>query len=126
MPETIITADDLKQELNPDDLRTVSYNDTAVMERAICKAVIWARGKVKSAGREYDETDEVIRGIVVKRAVYELFSYIGNESRARAKEEDAADLIETYFGSINTKYNNNESGPAAGMIAAGELPRYGC
>ena len=95
MPETIITINDLKGEMNPDDLRTASYADEAVMERAIRKAVIWVYGKVASTGNKYDETNEVIKDIVLKRAVYELFSYIGSESRAKSKEQDAADLIET-------------------------------
>ena len=124
MPETIITTDDLKGEMNPDDLRTASYADEAVMERAIRKAVIWVYGKVASTGNKYDETNEVIKGIVLKRAVYELFSYIGKEKLAKMKEDDAADLIETYFGSIATKYDEGP-GPAAGAVALPELPNYG-
>jgi len=124
IPETIITIDDLKNELNPDDLRTASYADDEVKERAIHKAVIWVYGKVSTTGKIYDESDEVIKTIVLKRAIYELFSYIGIESRAKANEQDAADLIETYFGSIATKYDDGP-GPASGAIAAPEPPRYG-
>jgi len=124
IPETIITIDDLKNELNPDDLRTASYADDEVKERAIHKAVIWVYGKVATTGKTYDESDEVIKTIVLKRAIYELFSYIGNESRAKANEQDAADLIETYFGSIATKHDDG-LGPASGAIAVPELPRYG-
>ncbi|MDR0455846.1 MAG: hypothetical protein LBH20_04075 [Treponema sp.] len=125
MPDTIITIADLKKELTPSDYNTISFDDKDVAERAIHKAVIWVYGKVKSTGGEYDETNEVIRDIVLKRAVYELFSYVNNESRAKAKEQDAADLIETYFGSISTKYDEGP-GPAAGAIAGAEPPRYGC
>jgi len=124
MPETIITINDLKGEMNPDDLRTVSYADEAVMKRAIDKAVIWVYGKVASTGNKYDEANDVIKDIVLKRAVYELFSYIGSESRAKSKEQDAADLIETYFGSISTKYDEGP-GPAAGAMDTAEPPRYG-
>jgi len=124
IPETIITIADLKKELNPEDLRTASYADDEVKERAIHKAVIWVYGKVATTGKTYDESDDVIKTIVLKRAIYELFSYIGNESRAKANEQDAADLIETYFGSIATKHDDG-LGPASGAIAAPELPRYG-
>jgi hypothetical protein len=124
MPETIITVADLKKELTPSDYNTISFDDKDVAERAIHKAAIWAYGKVKSTGNKYDETDGVIRDIVLKRAVYELFSYTGNESRAKAKEQDAADLIETYFGSISTKYNEGP-GPAAGTVIRAEPPAYG-
>ncbi|MDR0443268.1 MAG: hypothetical protein LBH44_07680 [Treponema sp.] len=124
MPETIITTDDLKKELTAQDYGTLSFDDAAVSERAIQKAVIWVYGKVKSTGNDYNEENEVIRDIVLKRAVYELFSYIGQESRAKMKEKDAADLIETYFGSISTKYNEGP-GPAAGAVSVAEIPPYG-
>jgi hypothetical protein len=124
MPDTIITIADRKKELTPSDYNTISFDDKDVAERAIHKAVIWAYGKVKSTGNEYDETDEVIRDIVLKHAVYELFSYTGNEGRAKAKEQDAADLIETYFGSISTKYDESP-GPAAVAVAGAGPPAYG-
>ena len=124
IPETIITIDDLKKELNPEDFRTASYDDDEVASRAIHKAVIWVYGKVATTGKPYDESNEVIKTIVLKRAVYELFSYIGNESRAKANEQDSEDLIETYFGSIATKYDNGP-GPASGAVVTAEAPRYG-
>jgi hypothetical protein len=124
IPETIITVDDLKKELNPDDFRTASFADDEVARRAVHKAVIWVYGKVASTGKTYDESNEVIKTIVLKRAVYELFSYTGNESRAKANEQDAADLIETYFGSIATKYEDGP-GPASGAMVTEEPARYG-
>jgi len=124
MPETIITINDLKKELTAQDYGTLSFDDKEVAGRAIRKAVIWTYGKVKSTGNEYDETGEVIRDIVLKRAVYELFSYAGQESRAKAKEEDAADLLETYFGAIATKHDDGP-GPAGGAVINAGLPSYG-
>jgi len=124
MQETIITIADLKKELTAQDFNTASFDDKEVAERAIHKAVLWTYGKVKSTGNTYDETNEVIRDIVLKRAVYELFSYIGQESRAKAKEEDAADLIETYFGGIATKHGDGP-GPAGGAVITTEPPPYG-
>jgi len=124
MPETIITIADLKKELTAQDFNTASFDDKDVAERAIRKAVIWTYGKVKSTNNEYDETNDVIKDIVLKRAVYELFSYLGIESRAKAKEEDAADLIETYFGNIATKHNDGP-GPAGGAVITSEPPSYG-
>jgi len=124
LPESIITIDDLKGELNPEDFRTASYADDEVAKRAVHKARLWVYGKVATTGNVYNEADEVIKTIVLKRAVYELFSYVGNESRAKAAEEDAADLIETYFGSIATKHNEG-AGPASGAIVTEEPPRYG-
>lgn len=124
VPETIITVDDLRKDLNPDDLRTASYDDDEVAKHAIRKAVIWVYGKVATTGKTYDESNEVIKTIVLKRAIYELYSYVGNESRAKANEQDAEDLIETYFGSIATKYDSGP-GPASASMAQAEPPRYG-
>ena len=124
IPKTIITIDDLKNELNPNDFRTASFDDDEVAKRSIHKAVLWVYGKVATTRNSYDETNDVIRTIVLKRAIYELFSYIGNESRAKANEQDAADLIETYFGSITTKHNEG-AGPATGAVVTEEPPRYG-
>jgi hypothetical protein len=124
MLKTTITTAGLKKEMTAQDYATAAFDDRAVAARAIRKAVIWVSGKVKSAGGAYDEKDAVIRDIVLKRAVYELFSYLGNESRAKAKEQDAADLIETYFGGIGTEYNEGP-GPAAGAVAGAEPPLYG-
>lgn len=124
MPETIITIGDLKKELTAQDFNTASFDDKEVAERAIHKAVIWTYGKVKSTGNEYDEKNDVIKDIVLKRAVYELFSYLGIESRAKAKEEDAADLIETYYGNIATKHSDGP-GPAGGAVITQEPPSYG-
>jgi hypothetical protein len=124
MPETIITINDLKKEINPDDFRAASFDEEEVAERAIRKAVIWVYGKVASTGNKYDETNEVVKDIVLKRAIYELYSYTGNEKLARMKEEDAADLLQTYFGSISTKYDEGP-GSATGIIYSEEPPHYG-
>jgi hypothetical protein len=93
MPETIITLDDLRGEISPQDFETLSIGDAGVAERAIQKAVIWVYGKVKSTRHDYDETNEVVRDCILKRAVYELYTYTGNESRARSKEEALPALL---------------------------------
>ena len=118
------TKQPLKKEITPEDFRSTSYDDKEVAERSIRKAVIWAYGKVASTGNKYDETNEVIRDIVLKRAVYELYSYIGQENKAKMKEEDAADLIETYFGNIAARHDDGP-GPAFGAVVTTEPPRYG-
>ncbi|MDR2186400.1 MAG: hypothetical protein LBO80_12155 [Treponema sp.] len=123
----MVTVSDVKRDITPQDYLTLTLGDDANAERAIEKAVIWATGKIRSTGNAFDEENEVVKQIVVTRALYELWFFVGYPDRARAKEEDAADLIESYFGSIKTKAGDagNDSGPAGGAVALPELPCYG-
>lgn len=123
------TVAELKQELPAQDFRTFTLGDDSVAERALEKAVIWVRGKVLSTGRVYDPAvDAVARECVFKRAVYELFSFVGAEARAKLKLRDLEDLMEAYFGPPAGKSDtgsDGDGGPAAGVIVKAETPRYG-
>ncbi len=127
--EYVFSVDDLKTEMPPQDFRTFTLGDDSVAERALGKAVIWVRGKVLSTGNEYDPAnDAVVRECVFKRAVYERFSFAGNESRAKPKLRDLEDLMEAYFGPPAGKNDGTSAvdvGPAAGSIIKPDLPRYG-
>jgi hypothetical protein len=123
----MVTVDDVKKDITPQDYQTLTLSDDANAERAIEKAVIWAKGKIRSTGNVFDEENDVVKQIVVTRALYELWFFVGYPDRAKVKEEDAADLIESYFGSIKTKAGKtgNDPGPAGGAVALPELPYYG-
>jgi hypothetical protein len=123
-----VSVDDLKQDLTPQDYDTLTLGDEANAGRAIEKAVIWAKGKILSTGNAFDEGGEVVKQIVITRALYELYFFVGYPEKARAREEDAADLIESYFGSIKTKHDGkaaDTAGPAGGAVVPTELPRWG-
>ncbi len=122
------TVTELQQELPSQDFRTFTLGDASVAERAIESAVIWVRGKVLSTGHAYDPaSDAVVRECVYKRAVYELFSFVGNEARAKLKLRDLEDLMEAYFGPIKGSGGEETAGdgPAAGTITRAGVPRYG-
>jgi hypothetical protein len=123
-----VSVDDLKRDVTPQDYMTLTLGDDANAERAIEKAAVWAKGKILSTGNVFDEDNEVVRQVMVTRALYELWFFVGYPDRAKAKEEDAADLIESYFGSIKTRRDGeagNGPGPAGGAVAVPELPEYG-
>ncbi|MDR2049074.1 MAG: hypothetical protein LBP69_06440 [Treponema sp.] len=122
-----VTVNDVQRDCTPQDYLTLTLGDDTNAERAIEKAVVWAKGKILSTGNTFDDTNEVVKQIIVTRALYELYFFVGYPERARAKEEDAAVLIESYFGSIATKANKTaaDSGPAGGAVSLPELPRYG-
>jgi hypothetical protein len=123
----MVTVDDIKRDITPQDYMTLTLGDDANAERAVEKAVVWAKGKILSTGNPFDEDNEVVRQVIVTRALYEMYFFVGYPEKARIKEEDAADLIESYFGSIKTKTDKTaaEAGPSGGAVSLPELPRYG-
>ena len=121
----MVEVTDLQKDITPQDYMTLTLGDDANAERAIEKAVIWAKGKILSTGRPFDCENEVVDLIVITRALYELYFFVGYPEKAKAKEEDAADLIESYFGSIKTKTDDSANGPAGGAVVTTRLPEYG-
>jgi hypothetical protein len=122
-----VSVKELKRDITPQDYLTLTLGDEANAARAIEKAAVWAKGKVLSTGNPFSEDNKVIRQIIVTRALYELWFFVGYPDRAKAKEEDAADLIESYFGSIKTKHDGagSDTGPAGGAVTVPPLPDYG-
>jgi len=121
----MVTVENVQKDITPQDYQTLSLGDDANTERAIEKAVIWAKGKILSTGNEFDPESEVVKQVIVTRALYELWFFVGYPEKARAKEEDARDLIESYFGSIKTKHDDDRIGPVGGALVAPEMPDYG-
>jgi hypothetical protein len=123
-----VSVADVKRDVTPQDYMTLTLGDDANAERAVEKAVVWVKGKILSTGNAFDEDNEVVRQVIVTRALYELWFFVGYPEKARSKEEDAADLIESYFGSIKTKHDDragNDPGPAGGAVIVPELPEWG-
>lgn len=117
--ENELTVDDLKAEIPAQDLETLTLGDDTVAVRALLKGKVAVKGMVLSAGGKYSEENEVVREAVLKWALYELFAYVGQESRAREKQEDCQLLIETNLGPIAKKTDATSSGPAVGFVSAG-------
>jgi hypothetical protein len=120
----MVTVEDVKKDITPQDYRTLTLGDDSNAERAIEKAAVWAKGKILSTGNEFDPENEVVKQIIVTRALYELWFFVGYPDKARAKEEDSKDLIESYFGSIASKHGD-DAGPAGGAVIEAEMPEYG-
>jgi hypothetical protein len=122
-----VSVSDVQRDITPQDYHTLTLGDDANAERALEKAAVWAKGKILSTGHAFDDTNEVVKQVVVTRALYELYFFVGYPEKARAREEDAADLIESYFGSITTKADKTaaDTGPAGGAVSLPELPCYG-
>ena len=115
-----LTVEDVKKELPDQDYETLTLGEERVAVRALLKAKIAVKGMVQSTGHAYSEENEVCREATLKYALYEMFAFVGQESRAREKLEDCQLLIETNFGSIIKKTDaESSSGPAVGCMRAG-------
>ena len=99
--EYVITIADVEAELPPQDYETLTLGDDNVAVRCLVKAKVFVKGMIASTGHEYDEHNDVCREAVLKRALYELFAFVGQEERAREisflefeiNEIDEAELI---------------------------------
>lgn len=111
-----LNVEDLKNELPEQDYDTLTLGEDTVAVRCLLKAKIWVKGMIQSTGNEYEEENEIVHEAVLKRALYELFSFVGQESRAREKAEDCELLIESAFGPILKKDDINANGPAVGSM----------
>lgn len=130
-----VTIADLKKEIAVYNYELLTGEDDTVAERAIQKAVIWAQAKVTAASGFFDGETEVNRQIVIKRALYELYSYAENEAVAQDKKEDAMELLRAVYGDAvdSAGYQSGSETkplPAAHVVSGprprslGELERY--
>ena len=95
----MIAIDDLKAELTPYNYQMLTQNADSIAQRAIEKATIWVKAKFAKCGKEPDFEDSLVKEAVLKRALYELYSFSEQEEKARDKKEDAEVLLEGLFGS---------------------------
>ncbi|MDE5899174.1 MAG: hypothetical protein K2H09_07945 [Treponemataceae bacterium] len=112
-----LTVEDLRRELPEQDYETLTLGDDAVAVRSLLKAKTAVKGMVLSTGHRYDERQEVCREATLKRALYELFAFVGQEQRAREKLEDCELLVESYFGPVLRKSDTGGDGGAGPAVA---------
>lgn len=101
---------DLKEDLKSYNYEVLTGGDDSVAQRAVEKARIWAQAKVLAAGGVFDEETETGRQIVIKRALYELYSSAENEAVARDKKEDAMELLRAVYGNAVDSSGYNSDG----------------
>ncbi|MEM1542872.1 MAG: hypothetical protein QXV82_09615 [Ignisphaera sp.] len=90
---------ELRKELKDYTFETIASGDEEVLVRALSKAYIWLKAKLKPCEIiSINLEDEVIKQALIKRALYEIYSYAENEEVARDKAEDALEILKGYFG----------------------------
>ena len=93
-----MTVDDLKKEIKGYNYEALTGGDDSVGERCIEKATLWVTAKVRKCGVKIDLDDDIVKQAILKRALYELYSFAENEGLAADKKEDAIELLRAYFG----------------------------
>lgn len=119
-----LTVSDLKSELKQYNYNMLTDGDDSVAERALHRALIWAKAKVIAASGSFDPDTEINREIVLKRALYELYSHAENEAVASDKREDALELLRAAYGPgvDSAGYQqgggaaDNQSSPSAAVV----------
>jgi hypothetical protein len=94
----VVTVSDLKAEIKIYNYNVLTGGDDDIAGRAIHKATMWCEAKVVAAGAVFDPSLPINREIVIKRALYELYSYAENEEVARDKREDALEMLRAAYG----------------------------
>jgi len=113
----VITIYDLQKELPEEEYEALTQGDDTIAERALTKAKIWLLSQFKKFGQSVDFEDEIVREAWLKRALYELFSYVGKEEAAIERKEDAKALLTGILGAQVVK---GEGATVAVKIQPGE------
>lgn len=109
--------DELKEEIKDYNYETLTNGDDAVAERCITKAQVWLKTKLRTYGVDVDLDNQVIKQALIKRALYELYSYAENEEVARDKARDAIDLLRSEFGrSIDGEGEKAKGEPVVSVV----------
>ncbi len=111
----MITVDDIKQDMRDYNYKEITKGNDSVVERAIKRAALWCKAKVLAMGASFDDTD-INREIVLKRALYELYSYAESEAVAEDKKEDAMELLKAAYGGVDTAGYNSDGGGSSETV----------
>lgn len=113
--------DDLKNEIKGYNYETLTGSDDIVAERCLAKAEIWLKAKLRTYGVEVNLDNQVIRQALIKRALYELYSYAENEEIARDKARDAIELLRSEFGrSIDGEGEKAKGEPVVHIVSGSD------
>jgi hypothetical protein len=109
---------ELKKEIKPYNLSALIGDEgEEVVERCLEKAMVWLKAKLRTYGKEIDLTHPVIKQALLKRTLYELYSYAENEEIARDKAKDAVELLRAEVGtSIELEGFSGKGQPVAYVI----------
>ncbi len=95
----MLSWQDLKAEVPEEVWNAVTQGDDTLGDRFLDRARAWFLAMVAPCGiDEIDETDSVVQRILLSRALYEFYAFVGKETLAAAKFEDAKEMLRAKFG----------------------------
>lgn len=95
----MLTYVDLKAEVPEEVWENITQGDDSLGDRCINKARAWLSARLRPCGvTNWDESDVIIRQILLYRALYELFSYVDRESAAIDRRDAAEEMLRGAFG----------------------------
>ena len=118
-----VTAEDLSKEVKDYSWTLLTGDNNSTAERCLDKARIWLKAKMVNAQGAYNEEDEIQRLILLKRALYELYSFAEQEAVAADKKEDAMELLKAYLGS-SVDSSGYASGTGQTPIPCGAIKKH--
>ena len=117
----MLSLDDLKSEIKEYNYQVLTDGKDCVAEKCIDKAKLWIEAKTKASGVILDYDDKLVEAIMLKRALYELYSYAENEEVARDKKQDAFELLKGFLENSNnvdgTGYDGSGASPIRPVVA---------
>jgi len=118
----MIEIEEIKKEIKSYNLEAiVAEEGDFVIERCMQKALVWLKAKLRTYGVQIDLQNEVIKQALIKRTLYELYSYAENEEIARDKAKDAVELLRAEFGSsIEGEGFSSKGQPVAHVVKGSE------
>ena len=96
----MISERDIYERFLDKDLEIITGGDISVIDRAISSALIWLQGVLSRIGVTYDESDEYLKEVAIKRTLYEIYAYGQDWNIAKENKEEAEKLLEAKYGKI--------------------------
>lgn len=94
----MVTLEDFKLELSPEQYDINTQGSDATGQRCLDKARTWLTAKVRPLKVVVDESDPVVREILLKRATYELYAFAQVEGMAKDRRLAAMELARAVYG----------------------------
>jgi len=103
----MLSVNDLKAEIKEYSWDILTEGDEGAGEDSLKAARIWIKARLRAAGIIYDsaveDTDEVVRQIVLSYALYHLYARAEQEAKASDKKAVALELMAAYLSAPAAK-----------------------
>ena len=111
----MLTTTDLQAEVPSEIWSKIVQGDNALGDKFLNKARAWLLARLRPCQvSAIDEDDQIVRLILVNRALYEMYAYVEKEDLAFDKKETAEELLIAVYG-VCVKGVQPEDTPKAGI-----------